>query len=53
MRPIGRRDPRRRLAFTSDAHELRRITYLPRALLSILWTALTLLALCVGCLRLA
>jgi len=37
----------------SDAHELRRITHLPRALWSILWTALTLLALCVGCLLLA
>jgi len=37
----------------SDAHELRRITHLPRVLWSILWTALTLLALCVGCLLLA
>jgi Peptidase M50B-like len=37
----------------SDAHELRRITHLPRALWSILWTLLTLLALCVGFLMLA
>lgn len=36
-----------------DAHELRRITHLPRALWSILWTVLTLLALCVGFLMLA
>ncbi|MGI8450266.1 MAG: M50 family metallopeptidase [Streptosporangiaceae bacterium] len=36
-----------------DAHALRRVTHLPRALWSILWTAITLLALCFGCVLLA
>jgi hypothetical protein len=36
---------------SASAHGMRQITHLPRALLSILRTALTLLALCSGCLR--
>lgn len=40
-------------ANAGDAGKLREITHLPRALWSILWTALTLLALCFGCLLLA
>jgi hypothetical protein len=36
---------------SASAHVMRQITHLPRALLSILRTALTLLALCSGCLR--